>query len=315
MKMKNFNLLKIALITSGLVTSLSACGTTKYVEGEQVHGKCIYNGYETTISFYDSFDFEDEKLGKIHVNGKGDCYEIGGFKAYDSLYLADVNGDGYNDLCTDYVYTNRNKEKIHTYAFYNYKKKEYIVMNYPEEPYSTYLYANNGILCIKEFSYQHDISNLYMDKYLRRRGYFLTNKTEPTIVWNKLPLEITALSYTFSLNNETGSSTGWRDEKDGSRIFLATTGKTYSLIVIYNYNGYLDEESDLNLLKFEKDDYYYKIQYDSTFSGYSKMTPYVIYVRYYVELFVETKFTISLKYQDVNMPLKVYVDNSEQYPL
>ena len=135
--MKNFNLLKTLLITCSLTSLLAGCSNDsypQYIEGEMVTARCIYNGYYEDVDFSKSVTFTDEKLGEITLTGNGNRYKIGSFEVYDSLYLADINGDGYNDLCTDYmIKLEFSQYWVHTYAFYDYHHETYIFKGKPDQ--------------------------------------------------------------------------------------------------------------------------------------------------------------------------------------
>ena len=93
---------------------------------------------------------------------------LSSFEVYDSLYLADINGDGYNDLCTDYmIKLEFSQYWVHTYAFYDYHHETYIFKGKPDQYLSSYLDMDGIFLVIKELYGVHDVELRKSEKYLR----------------------------------------------------------------------------------------------------------------------------------------------------
>ena len=96
-------------------------GCNKEAKPTPVAAQCIYNGYVERPDFSKSLVLDVEDYKDEEIIGNGDCFSIKDFKIYDSLYLADVNGDGYRDFCTDFMVIRQN-HLYHGYAFLIIKK-------------------------------------------------------------------------------------------------------------------------------------------------------------------------------------------------
>ena len=113
------NIIKTIVTLAISIPYLVGCESFK--EGELVAAECIFNAYEELPDYSSPFTLEVEDYKDLEVQAHGDYFYINDFKIYDSLYLADVNGDGHRDFCTDFRYTT-NGHNYHGYAFYNMKK-------------------------------------------------------------------------------------------------------------------------------------------------------------------------------------------------
>ena len=232
------NLLKsIATLVIVLPTLV---GCNKEAEPTPVAAQCIYNGYVELPDFSESFTLDVEDYKGLEVKANGDYFYINDFKIYDSLYLADVNGDGYRDFCTDFMYT-KNSYRFHGYAFYNMKERRYIQNYQPDNWYSYYLGEKDGALIVKEFYGQHDAGSYKAGKNHVRTGTLVSNKKERELVWQDAEFEVHSF-YTGLRNVNNGS---WLSDltPDGVRRYICKTGKAFEVYFITYFNGVLTKDS------------------------------------------------------------------------
>ena len=300
------NLLKFITLLAIAAPCLAGCNKTK--EGELVTAECIYNGYEKLPDFSTPFTLETEDYKGLEVSAHGDYFYIKDFKIYDSLYLADVNGDGRRDFCTEFLYS-RQGRNYHGYAFYDIKKEKYIKYFLPTDDMSYYLGEKDGALIIKQFYGEHNVENYKQGLGHRRTATLLTGK-DPTLVWEDEAFKITGLSYNFAYSDEYGShgctfdggSTGIEE------TWGAETERVFYLLFIYRFNGVMKED---HFAIYFSENPAYKIEFDVEHSHLpSSVDPQRAYVYYNITFFEEGRFDISAKIQDVETVIPVTVDNA-----
>lgn len=301
------NLIKFITLLAIAAPCLAGCNKTK--EGELVTAECIYNGYEKLPDFSTPFTLEAEDYKGLEVSAHGDYYYIKDFKIYDSLYLADVNGDGRRDFCTEFLYTNKGS-RYHGYAFYDIKKKEYIKYFLPTDGMSYYLGEKDGALIIKEFYGEHDVDKYKKGINHRRTATLLTGKT-PTLVWEYESFKITTLSCSFGYRDENGGShsltfDGGNSGKEAT--WGAETGREFYMLFFYEFNGLMKEEHFA--ISFNENSAY-KIEFDEQSTHLpSDLYPQRAYVYYNITFSEEGRFDIVAKLQDVEEVIPVTVDNA-----
>ena len=301
------NLIKFITLLAITAPCLVGCNKTK--EGELVTAECIYNGYEKLPDFSKPFTIETEDYKGLEVGAHGDYYYIKNFKIYDSLYLADVNGDGRRDFCTEFLYTNKGSH-YHGYAFYDIKKEEYIKYFLPTDGMSYYLGEKDGALIVKEFYGEHDAENYKKGLGHRRTATPLTGKT-PTLVWEYESFKITTLSCSFGYRDENGGSHGCTfDGGDSGKetTWGAETGREFYMLFFYEFNGLMKEEHFV--LSFTENQAY-KIELDTERTHLpSPLYSQRAYVYYNITFFEEGRFDIVAKLQDVETVIPVTVGNA-----
>ena len=297
------NLLKLITLLAVATPCLVGCDNIK--EGELVAAECIFNGYEKLPDFSTPFVINTKDYKDLVVSAHGDYFYIKDFKIYDSLYLADVNGDGRRDFCTEFLYSRQGKN-YHGYAFYDIKKEEYIKYFLPINEMSYYLGEKDGALIIKEFYGEHDVENYKKGLGHRRTATLLTGKT-PTLVWEEEPFEITGWFCAFGYQDENGGS--HTCSFDDGETYGAETGREfYMLFTYYSFNGVMKEEHFA--ISFNENSAY-KIEFDEQSAHLpSDLYPQRAYVYYNITFFEEGRFDITAKMQDAELDIPVTVDNA-----
>lgn len=305
------NYLKIIVALTAVIPCLSACDT--YQEGKKVEAECIYNGYEEAPDFNKSFTINTKDYEGLVVNGNGDCFSIGSFEIYDSLYLADVNGDGHRDFCTDFLYYDRN-HYYHGYAFYDMKKKSYIEYFLPNDGMSYYLGEKDGYLVIKEFSGEHDPTTYKENKGHRRTATLLTSKDKPELVWKDDDFDLH--SYYLGFHN---TDDGWwtiEDKETKEERYLCATDRTDELFLYYDFDGVLTQDSYYanDCLIYDKNDAY-EIVFDKekTENSDAALSSGRCEIWYKVTFKKEGDYDIKVSVSGIEDVLKVRVDNALYY--
>lgn len=305
------NYLKIIVTLTAVIPCLSACDT--YQEGKKVEAECIYNGYEEAPDFNKSLTINTKDYEGLVANGNGDCFSIDSFKIYDSLYLADINGDGHRDFCTDFLYYDRN-HYYHGYAFYDMKKKSYIEYFLPNDGMSYYLGEKDGYLVIKEFSGEHDPTTYKENKGHRRTATLLTSKDKPELVWKDDDFDLH--SYYLGFHN---LDNGWwiiEDKETKEERYICATERTDELFLIYDFDGALTQDSYYanDCLIYDKNDAY-EIVFDKEKSENSDidLSAGRCEIWYKVTFKKEGDYDIKVSVSGIEDVLKVRVDNTLYY--
>ena len=302
------NLLKLITLLAIATPCLVGCDNIK--EGELVTAECIFNGYEKLPDFSTPFVINTKDYKDLVVSAHGDYFYINDFKIYDSLYLADVNGDGRRDFCTEFMYTSGSRD-YHGYAFYDIKKKEYIKYFCPTNKMSYYLGEKDGALIVKEFYGEHNASDYKKGKGHRRTATLLTGK-EPTFVWKDEPFKLIKWGTSFGYSDEQGVAHSTTFDGGSSGIeatYGADTNREFYLLFHYfEFNGIMKEE-DFNISFNENPAY--KIEFDAEESDLpSDLYPQHAYVYYNITFFEEGRFDIVAKMQDVEEIIPITVDTA-----
>ena len=302
------NILKTIVTLAISIPCLVGCESFK--EGELVAAECIFNAYEELPDYSSPFTLEVEDYKDLEVQAHGDYFYINDFKIYDSLYLADVNGDGHRDFCTDFRYTT-NGHNYHGYAFYNMKKGKYIEKYFPENKASYYLGAKDGALIVKEFYSEHNPDNYKEGLYHRRTATLLTSKEKPTYVWKDEEFKAIGLASSINYRDEHGVHSLLFDGGNSGieESYGCETGRVFSIACVYAFNGVIKEE-DYNIVSFNNSSAY-KIEFDNeTTSILNNHESQRAYAYYKITFFEEGKFNIDVKIQDMEVTLPVTVDNA-----
>ncbi len=299
-------LLKNIVTLAIILPCLTGCGE-KYKEGEKVKAECVFNAFEEPVDYTKSFVIHTDEFKDINVSAAGNYFYIGDFKIYDSLYLADMNGDGYRDLCTDYL-----NGSYHGFAFYNLRKKEYI---YSETPgtYSYYLGIKDENLILKEMYYLHSEDQEQL--YYRRHATFLTAKKYLNPVWSKDDFKLYSFYTSMYYVTAGGGYAGHRmdDPVNGGQRHVCETNREFRLIFVYDYAGYLDKDSVYakDCAIFEENPAY-SVEFNEELTSLKTTpTPNHFYSYYNITFTEEGEFNIKVKIQDVEDIIKITVDNNK----
>ena len=300
------NLLKLITLLAIATPCLVGCDNIK--KGELVTAECIFNGYEKLPDFSTPFVINTKDYKDLVVSAHGDYFYIKDFKIYDSLYLADVNGDGRRDFCTEFLYSLQGK-KYHGYAFYDIKKEKYIKYFLPTDDMSYYLGEKDGALIIKQFCGEHNVENYKEGLGHRRTATLLTGK-DPTLVWEDEPFKITGFRCNVAYWDEYGSHGCTFDGGDSGieETYGAETGRVFYLLFVCSYNGVIKE--DRIAISFSRNPAY-KIEFNAERTqSLTTLSSQVKYDYYDITFFEEGRFDISIKIQDLEAIVPITVDNA-----
>ena len=307
--MKNITLKSIIVLVA-ILPCLSGCKFSKYKEGELVKAECIFNGYEKLPDFSESFTLDVEDYKDLEVKGHGDYFYINDFKIYDSLYLADINGDGYRDFCTDYQYNADINNHFHGYAFYDMKNSCYLEHLLPDNYMSYYLGERDGALIVKEFFGQHDPENYRANKYHHRTATLLTSKDKPNLVWQDDEFEL--YGYSIHMYNAGDNSTiKTYNNPEREERFLCETGRNNDLFFYCVYGGSLIEESKLanDCIIIESNDNYEVTYNKEKTNRINNREDGSYFIFYSISFKNEGDFDIKVTIEGIENTLKVTVDN------
>ncbi len=305
------NYLKIIVAIAAMIPCLSACN--KYHEGKLVEAECIYNGYEEAPDFNKSLTINTKDYEGLEVKGHGDYFYIGSFKIYDSLYLADVNGDGRRDFCTEFRYLNKS-QYYHGYAFFDIKKNAYLEYFLPDNGKSYYLGEKDGYLIIKEFYGQHNPTTYKEGINYRRTATVLTDKERPQLVWKDEEFNPHSCSAVFKNVNNGSWAVG--DQETKEQRFVCATERANDLFIMYSFNGVLTFDSDYanDCLTYEKSDAYeITFNKDKTNNTETNLNSGTCELWYTVTFKKEGKYDVKINIKNLEMVISVIVDNALYY--
>lgn len=297
------NILKTIITLAAVLPCLNACNSVKYKEGEKVTAECIYNAFNESVDFTKSFKLEVEDYKGLEIKSGGDHFYVGNFKIYDSFYLADINGDGHRDFCTDYIYQN----KCHGYAFYDMKAKQYLVNYYLEDGYSYYLGEKDGALTIEERYALRSIDK--EDKLIRRTGSFLTCKDAVEILWKDEEFSPHYIKFTVHYGDEHGTSSKSADDDTSptGQRHLCETNRTFRIILQVEYGGVLDDIT--KYVTFEENAAY-SINHNDELDFTKKVESGVFMTAYNITFTSEGRYDIKFKMKGMEGTIYFLVDNN-----
>ncbi len=302
------SILKYILTLTAIIPCLNACDTTKYVEGQTVTAECVYNAFNEPVDFTKSFTLNTEDYKGLEIKSNGNYFYIENFKIYDSFYLADINGDGHRDLCTDYLYTDYNKNQRHKLSFYDLKHKQYLQSPCESETFSYYLSEKDGLLTIKEKTklYSEDEEGFF----IKRTATLLTAKEKATIVWKDLdfkPSDFFCTSMFKTGNSGSSSFTADDDTSPTGFRHMAETGRTFMLYIQGEFGGVYDDAQ--KYISFTENPGY-SIVFGEDWIN-EKHAERSVFICYYNIIFTEEgNYDINVKVGDVEHGIYFTVDNA-----
>lgn len=300
--MKN-SILKTIITLAAVLPCLNACNSVKYKEGEKVTAECIYNGFNEPVDFTKSFKLEVKDYKGLEIKSGGDHFYVGNFKVYDSLYLADINGDGHRDFCTEYL---RNGNQ-HLLSFYDMQAKSELYKLYLGDDYSYYLGEKDGLLTIEE---RYTLrSNDQENKFFRRTGTLLTSKDEVNVVWKNE--NFTPYAAVSTVNYSDGHGThGISADDDTSptgQRRLCETNRTFRIILQIQYGGVLD---DITKYVAYEENAAYSINHNDELDLSRKVENGTFMTAYNITFTSEGRYDVKLKIKDVEHIVYFLVDNN-----
>ena len=307
------NTIKSIVILAAILPCLSGCKASKYKEGELVKAECVFNGYEKLPDFSESFTLDVEDYKGLEVKAHGDYFYINDFKIYDSLYLADINGDGHRDFCTDFLYNRDINNHFHGYAFYDMENKTYLEYYLPTNYMSYYLGERDGALIVKEFFGQHDVENYKANKFHSRTATLLTAKEKPNLVWKDDEFEF--YDYSIHMYNVDNGTIQTSNNPEKEYRYLCATDRVNDLYFFYTYAGILDKDSKFanDCADIESGDGY-EVAFNNEKTASMNKTIDGTFITWYTITFKkEGVFHIKIAINGIEHVLDVEVDNDYYY--
>ena len=255
-------------------------------QSQHAKGKRVFDTFYDYASYQSDYEYKNQFRLSEFPNITFIKNDNGGFKttigaeqiaSVETIYIADVNFDGYKDLCLGRMIE---AEKIN-YAVFVYdvhNNTKTLELNEPADGATSKDYAFNlqDDLLVIESSYNCSLAA--MDRF----GYFKDNGThEVTLEWQKIQFEITKLV------EEIDENIHFYKGSDNRQRYIVNTTDTFTELYLY-----IEFIGDLSLCPFEESDAYFieKSGYDLTITNHG-----VDYIAFSLKFNEEGVFDITFK--------------------
>ena len=155
-----------------------------------------------------------------------------------SLYEADVNFDGYKDLCIGSVTINESKEKMLSIAIYDTHNSNKL-LEYKDHGVFDYDFdLNDGILILEEMPFVNGRGNTSSRTVNRIGSFSNKNSGRLNIVWETFNYKLNGLKFVEKFTCvEDASEANTYIDNSGKKVFVLNTTNTFRFTVSLSFDG------------------------------------------------------------------------------